>query len=477
MKTFSDYLTETLSKDASAGEWIRDFVHSDNPKFAGKSKAKRRDMALAAHYKKLKEEAEPLLETKKMSPGVKFQRAMERAATLRRASESYAKKEKEKFEAEWAKKYPKKISEDFRLFEDIEKWKEGLSKVYGDGITHVDDHMVEKGKKKKVTVAHNKQGFVLGVYHHEHDRGPLGHVYLPKIHHEEIQEARGDSPRPKSLAVSMKPSFKRSAWLGKPKFEKSYTHPEAQAYFKSVNSSHNYSDRVEPYSGSDGKKYWTHHDTGELVLAKEDLNEGWHKHEDGFSAEISDLEAHVKSGKEVRCPVCKTPQKNIHTHPGHQQIRANDPDQEVTHWIRPCKCGTRMTIWNDDVNEATTIDYNKKTTFATFKSDGEVIGGRRFAKLNPTRRARDILRWHKSAFEKKHGPLGKLTMEEHDKRHQGPYDRGAADAYYGRKKNPHYYDSDKVGAKKIEHHQMKPHEIEAYHAGYDADMEGRKDYN
>jgi hypothetical protein len=28
---------------------------------------------------------------------------------------------------------------------------------------------------------------------------------------------------------------------------------------------------------------------------------------------------------------------------------------------------------------------------------------------------------------------------EHDTRHGGPYDRGSADAYYGRPFNPHYF--------------------------------------
>lgn len=43
-------LQEVLGKSASAGKWISDFVHSDNPKFAGKSKEKRKQMALAAYY-------------------------------------------------------------------------------------------------------------------------------------------------------------------------------------------------------------------------------------------------------------------------------------------------------------------------------------------------------------------------------------------------------------------------------------------
>ena len=45
-----DALHEVLSKDAKAGDWIHDFVHSTNPKFAGKSKKERINMALGAYY-------------------------------------------------------------------------------------------------------------------------------------------------------------------------------------------------------------------------------------------------------------------------------------------------------------------------------------------------------------------------------------------------------------------------------------------
>jgi len=61
-------LDEKLTKSTTAGETIHDFVHSKNPKFAGKSKEKRKQMALAAYYAKQNEEtineweaAEPLL--------------------------------------------------------------------------------------------------------------------------------------------------------------------------------------------------------------------------------------------------------------------------------------------------------------------------------------------------------------------------------------------------------------------------------
>jgi hypothetical protein len=54
--TIDEQINEVLSKDATAGDWIHDFVHSDNPKFAGKSQEKRKQMALAAYYAKQRNE-------------------------------------------------------------------------------------------------------------------------------------------------------------------------------------------------------------------------------------------------------------------------------------------------------------------------------------------------------------------------------------------------------------------------------------
>jgi hypothetical protein len=51
-----EMINEVLSKDASAGDWIHDFVHSKNPKFAGKSTAERKKMALGAYYGKKNED-------------------------------------------------------------------------------------------------------------------------------------------------------------------------------------------------------------------------------------------------------------------------------------------------------------------------------------------------------------------------------------------------------------------------------------
>ena len=47
-----EHVNEVLTKKTPTAEWIKDFVDSDNPKFEGKSKKKRTQMALAAYYSK-----------------------------------------------------------------------------------------------------------------------------------------------------------------------------------------------------------------------------------------------------------------------------------------------------------------------------------------------------------------------------------------------------------------------------------------
>jgi hypothetical protein len=49
-------IDEVITKKTPAGEVIKDFEKSDNPKFAGKSKEKRKQMALAAFYAKQRNE-------------------------------------------------------------------------------------------------------------------------------------------------------------------------------------------------------------------------------------------------------------------------------------------------------------------------------------------------------------------------------------------------------------------------------------
>jgi len=47
-----EQVAEVLTKSMGAGKWIKDFVKSKNPRFAGKSEEKRKEMALGAFYSK-----------------------------------------------------------------------------------------------------------------------------------------------------------------------------------------------------------------------------------------------------------------------------------------------------------------------------------------------------------------------------------------------------------------------------------------
>ena len=58
-----------------------------------------------------------------------------------------------------------------------------------------------------------------------------------------------------------------------------------------------------------------------------------------------------------------------------------------------------------------------------------------------------------------------------DTRHGGPYDRGSADSYYRRPRNPHFYAGDTGSSPRIEEACMTPDEIAAYNAGYDDNEE------
>ena len=54
---------------------------------------------------------------------------------------------------------------------------------------------------------------------------------------------------------------------------------------------------------------------------------------------------------------------------------------------------------------------------------------------------------------------------KYDKRHGGPFDRGGADSYYGRGRNPHYFVGATYSSPEITVDKMTQEEIDAYNAG------------
>ncbi len=63
-----------------------------------------------------------------------------------------------------------------------------------------------------------------------------------------------------------------------------------------------------------------------------------------------------------------------------------------------------------------------------------------------------------------------MPMKDY-KRHGGPYDRGSADYYYGRRYQPHYYMSATHKSPRVGEYSMTQEEIEAYSDGYQAAKE------
>lgn len=66
-----------------------------------------------------------------------------------------------------------------------------------------------------------------------------------------------------------------------------------------------------------------------------------------------------------------------------------------------------------------------------------------------------------------------FNIETH--RHGGPFDRGSADAYYGREFDPHYYVGATYQSPRVPMAEMSAGEIEQYARGYNSTTD-RKDY-
>lgn len=61
-------------------------------------------------------------------------------------------------------------------------------------------------------------------------------------------------------------------------------------------------------------------------------------------------------------------------------------------------------------------------------------------------------------------------------RHGSPYDRGSADAYYQRGRNPHYYKGDTYQSERVEAKDMNVYQIREYDLGYGDSPCGTKDW-
>jgi len=67
---------------------------------------------------------------------------------------------------------------------------------------------------------------------------------------------------------------------------------------------------------------------------------------------------------------------------------------------------------------------------------------------------------------------------DYDSRHGGPFDRGSADSYYHRRRDPHYFLEGTHTSPRIDREDMTDLEIDAYYAGYEYNEESgdKKDW-
>jgi hypothetical protein len=65
----------------------------------------------------------------------------------------------------------------------------------------------------------------------------------------------------------------------------------------------------------------------------------------------------------------------------------------------------------------------------------------------------------------------KANVMTYDRRHGGPYDRGSADAYYGRPFNPHYYAGKSYQSQLVEQSAMTIDQLDEYRAGYEEQVQ------
>lgn len=56
---------------------------------------------------------------------------------------------------------------------------------------------------------------------------------------------------------------------------------------------------------------------------------------------------------------------------------------------------------------------------------------------------------------------------KYDTTHGSPYDRGSADAYYGRQKDPHWYPYGSYNGRRVNQEEMTATQIAEYNNGFD----------
>lgn len=100
--------------------------------------------------------------------------------------------------------------------------------------------------------------------------------------------------------------------------------------------------------------------------------------------------------------------------------------------------------------------------------DGEMIHVEDLGYLFPAEldEARERIELQKKGEAMKEMDLTEASKNNYNRRHGGPWDRGSADSYYGRGRNPHYFTGATYQSEEIRIQSGTP-EYVAYMHGYD----------
>ncbi len=84
--------------------------------------------------------------------------------------------------------------------------------------------------------------------------------------------------------------------------------------------------------------------TTEHDAVTEGLNEGWMNHKGGsslFTADMSEIEGHLKGKNPVKCPGCKKPLAF------EKFTEKRDRDNDIESWSLTHECGAKLKIFNE----------------------------------------------------------------------------------------------------------------------------------
>lgn len=156
MKQFNNLREEALLEKLKAsdptGKWISDFVHSDNPKFAGKSKKERIRMALGASYAaKRNEEVEQIDELTDAEVDKMYNAMMK--ANGNRLLKKHSSEVKKSKDIESGKELEKHIKKNPDVLKTYSNAVKKDKKMYGEEVEQTDEGVmdtVKSGVKKVV---------------------------------------------------------------------------------------------------------------------------------------------------------------------------------------------------------------------------------------------------------------------------------------------------------------------------------------